>query len=302
MKTDVGQNDSTAGSSPDTVEKLIRQGEYISRKLATQHYENFAIAARFIPGRHKQDLFNIYAYCRLADDFADEESNTVVAEAALERWEKLLENSIGDAVSNPLFTALADTIKRRRLSLQPFKDLLLAFKQDLYIKRYNTFSELNDYTRLSADPVGRIVLELYDYRDAEYFALSDKICTALQLANHWQDVAEDFNKGRIYIPVEDMEKFDVSEEMISEKHVNSEFRNLLKFEVDRAKLLFSEGRKLIEMVKRPLRVQLEMYWGGGMAALNAIEKANYDVLNCETTVTGINKAKIALRGFCRLLF
>jgi len=302
MKSDVGQNYSTAGSSPVKVEELIRQGEYISRKLATQHYENFAIAARLLPGRRNQDLFNIYAYCRIADDFADEESDTADAKSALDRWEYLLETSIGDAVSDPLFTALADTIQRRRLSLKPFKDLLDAFRQDLVVKRYRSFTELNDYTKLSADPVGRMVLELYNHRNTEYFALSDKICTALQLANHWQDVIEDFFRGRIYIPVEDMERFEVTEDMILNKQANSSFRKLMRFEVDRARKLFFEGRKLINLVDRPLRVQLEMYWGGGMAALDAIEKVDYDVLNNNTPVSNISKAKIALRGFSRLFF
>jgi len=302
MKSDVSQNYSTAGSSPDKVEELIRQGEYISRKLATQHYENFAVAARFLPGRRNQDLFNIYAYCRLADDFADEESNPAKANSALDRWEYLLETSIGDAVSDPLFTALADTIRRRRLSLKPFKDLLNAFRQDLCVKRYKSYSELNDYTKLSADPVGRIVLELHNHRNTEYFALSDKICTALQLANHWQDVLEDFYRGRIYIPVEDMERFEVTEDMILKKQANSSFRELMRFEVERARKLFCEGRELINLVDRTLRVQLEMYWGGGVAALNAIQKVEYDVLNNKTPVTNIGKAKIALRGFSRLFY
>lgn len=302
MKTDVDQSDFTAGSSSETVQELIRQGENISRKLATQHYENFAVAARFIHGRYKQDLFNIYAYCRLADDFADEESNQAVAETALKRWEHLLETSIGGVVSDPLFNALADTIQRRRLSLQPFKDLLRAFRQDLHKKRYASFSELNNYTKLSADPVGRIVLELYNHRNTEYFALSDKICTALQLANHWQDVGKDFGRGRIYIPLDDMQMFGVSEQMISEKNANSEFRNLVKFEVNRARDLFHEGRELIKLVERPLRVQLEMYWSGGMAALDAIESVDYDVLNNDTSVTRWNKAKIAVRGMSRVFF
>lgn len=276
-----------------TEKEFIKEGEYLNRKLALSHYENFFIAAWFLPRRLKQDLYNIYAFCRLADDFADEGASKSEAERELKNWESLLEHAVCGAVNNPVFSALGDTIQRRKLSIDNFKNLLIAFHTDLTINRYPTWNDLREYTRFSADPVGRIVLELYGYHNADYFALSDNICTALQLANHWQDVSEDFLRGRIYIPVEDLIRFDLTEDFFSiaspDKYLITKFKQLIKFEVTRAKSLFEEGYELIKKVNNPLKIQLKLYWYGGMKALEKIDNVDFDVIGCSTKLTKFDK-------------
>lgn len=283
----------------DNLRFLIAEGEVISREVALQHYENFAIIGRFFPVKLKQDFYNIYAFCRLADDFADEHPSQTGATESLITWENLLLEAVRGVASDPLFCALGDTMQRRGLSPQPFLDLLTAFKLDLTKKRYQNWSELREYTRYSADPVGRIVLQFFGHGTSEYFAYSDYICTALQLANHWQDLASDFDRGRIYVPLEDLEEFSVTEEMIAKKEPTENFRELMRFEVSRARKLFHQGRPLLKMVHWRLRVQLEIYWSSGMAALKAIEQVNYDVFDNIPHVSGQTKILIAGKALLR---
>ena len=282
--------------------ELIQKGEKLSRKLATSHYENFAIATTFLPERKRQDLFNIYAFCRLADDFADETSDKSKAVKDLDRWETYLEEAYCGVVKQPIFAALADTIQRRNLSIENFRNLLTAFKQDLTKNRYNTWQELRDYTRLSADPVGRIVLELNNERNADNFVLSDKICTGLQLANHWQDIYDDFKRGRIYIPLEDMQRLGINEDDLENRRISDEFIELMKFEIKRTREFFQDGKTLLNLVKSDLKIQLNLYWRGGMAALDAIENINYDVLNKTARVKKHIKTKILFKSFLSLIF
>ena len=179
--------------------------------------------------------------------------------------------------------------------------LLQAFRIDLVKVRWQSWDELRQYTRLSADPVGRIVLELFGYRHPDYFALSDKICTALQLANHWQDVAEDWQRGRLYIPQEDLQRFGVSEDEIARHQASDGFRELMAFEVDRARRLFYEGRALLRMVRGSLALQLQLYWNGGVAALEAVRKVGYDVLNRSARLGPGAKLKVAATAAARWL-
>jgi len=280
---------------------LLSQGEAFNRKLAQSHYENFAVAARILPRQISQDLYNIYAFCRLADDFADNALSKTEACEKLSRWGDLLEATVSDELKDPLFRALADTIHRHNLSLDPFRRLLQAFQLDLVKHRYSTRSELSEYTHLSADPVGTIVLELYGYHDPAYFALSDRICTALQLANHWQDVAEDFDRGRIYIPEEDMLRHNVSERNIADRDANSRFKLLMQDEVNYTRRLFCEGRELLKLVRGWLRLQLGLYFEGGMAALSAIERNDYDVLNRSSKLRSMDKMGVIFKS-CLYLF
>lgn len=275
---------------------VIRQGEALSRALIQNHYENFSVAARVLPRQKRQDLYNIYAFCRLADDFADNILSVDEANNNLIYWEKLLEAAASGDVKDPLFKALGNTIRRQKLSIEPFRRLLSAFKLDLVKNRYTTRSELSEYTHLSANPVGTIVLELYGYRNPDYFALSDRICTALQLANHWQDIAEDFDRGRIYLPLEDMKRHGVNEQHIANKDANANFRALIRDEVDYARGLFTEGKDLILMVHGWLRLQLGLYFEGGMSALSAIERNDYDVLNHSSKLRRIDKMAVFFRS------
>ncbi len=289
MSFDLDQNNEINNDS-------INKGEAFCRELARSHYENFSVAARVLPRQKRQDLYNIYAFCRLADDFADCSKSTEEAGRNLSDWENLLEAAASGDVKNPLFNALGNTIRRQKLSLEPFKRLIKAFKLDLVKSRYATRSELSEYTHLSANPVGTIVLELYGYRNPAFFALSDKICTALQLANHWQDVADDYARGRIYIPFEDMKRHNVSENTIAGKDANQNFRALIREEVDYARSLFADGKDLISLVHGWLRLQLGLYFEGGMSALSAIERNNYDVLNHTSKLRKIDKLKVLFKS------
>jgi len=277
-------------------ENLISQGEAFSRDLAQSHYENFSVAARILPRQKRQDLYNIYTFCRLADDFADNAISIDDAGRKLSDWENSLEAAASGDVNDPFFNALGNTIRRQNLSLEPFKRLLKAFKLDLIKNRYETRSELSKYTHLSANPVGTIVLELYGHNNPDFFALSDKICTALQLANHWQDIAEDYNRGRIYIPLEDMHRYSVNEKTIADKDANQNFRDLIREEVEYTRRFFAEGKELILMVNGWLRLQLGLYFEGGMSALAAIERNNYDVLNNSSKLRKIDKLAVMFRS------
>jgi squalene synthase HpnC len=277
-------------------DNLINQGEAYSRDLVQSHYENFSVAARILPRQKRQDLYNIYTFCRLADDFADNAISIDDAGSKLHNWELSLEAAASGDVNDPFFNALGNTIRRQNLSLEPFKRLLQAFRLDLIKNRYATRRELSDYTHLSANPVGTIVLELYGYKNSDLFALSDKICTALQLANHWQDVAEDYDRGRIYIPLEDMQRHGVDERTIADKDANTNFRALVKDEVDFARTMFAEGKDLIFRVNGWLRLQLGLYFEGGMSALSAIERNNYDVLNNSSKLRKFDKLAVLFRS------
>ncbi|MCF7810940.1 squalene synthase HpnC [bacterium] len=288
-----------AQAHDDVADDVAVHGALRAVEIARGHYENFSIAAFFIPKRLRQDIFNIYAFSRSADDIADLSNDDEDAERILNEWDVLLDQTKTNNVDHPLFRALGDTIRRHNLSMEQFHRLLKAFRLDLKQKRWETWADLRSYTACSADPVGRIILELFGYRNPDFFALSDKICTALQLANHWQDVSEDWNRGRIYIPQEDLKKFDVTEEEIGCRSCSDRFKKLMTFEVDRARGLFLEGLSLLNKVERLLSLQLALYWSGGMAALDAIERIDYDVLNHSAKLTKVDKCEAVLKGTFR---
>jgi len=273
-------------------DKVILRDEALSRSLARSHYENFTVASWILPPRLRQDFFNVYAFCRLADDLADESDDPARSELLLNRWEELLNQAGEGGSKEPPFAALGETIRRRNLSLEPFRNLLTAFRMDLQKRRWKNWEELKEYTRHSADPVGRIVLELFGLKNPDYFAHSDKICTALQLANHWQDVAEDWERGRIYLPEEDLIRFRVTEEQIASRRMSIEFEELMMFEVKRARDLFREGYQLLKEVRGVLRIQLALYWGGGMAVLDRIERIGWDVLNSSAKLTAGDRWRV----------
>jgi len=228
----------------------------------------------------KQDLFNIYAFLRLADDSADECEDELEADRVLQNWLESLETAREGEDEHPVAAALRATIARH------------------VQKRWETWDDLKYYTAHSADPVGRIVLELFGYRDTDFFALSGKICTALQLANHWQDVREDWERGRVYIPQEDLHRFGISETEIANRSTTDSFRELMTFEVERARSLFLEGFSLLRKVDAGLRLQLALYWHGGMRALDAIERIDYDVLNRSARLKPADKMMVGIKSFC----
>src|SRR6202051_3960222 len=201
-------------------------------RLARTHYENFSVATWFLPTRLRQHFFNVYAYCRISDDLGDETGDRAASLLLLDEWEAELNACYESAPRHPVFVALAGTVREFDIPKQTFADLLTAFRQDQTVTRYETFDDLLGYCRYSANPVGRLVLYLGGYRDAERQQLSYFTCTALQLANFWQDVSTDYEKGRIYLPLEDLRKFNVSQREIADNQNTPACRHLMKFEVE----------------------------------------------------------------------
>lgn len=267
--------------------------------LATGHYENFPVGSRFIPKHLRPHVHSIYAFARIADDFADEpEYIDGLRLAFLENWENQLLQSIWRKPQHPVFVALKETIERFDLPVNLFQDLLMAFKLDVTTKRHERVEDLLRYCRYSANPVGRLVLFLFGYRDPELHALSDSICTALQLTNFWQDVAID-EKDRIYLPREDMEKFGYREEDLKARRCNEAFRNLMRHEIELTRELFHRGHPLCDRVGRDLRFELHLIWNGGMAILDRIERVDYNVftrrpiIGLKDRIAVVTKAAIA---------
>jgi len=256
---------------------LAEARDYCAR-LAKAHYENFLVATLFVPKALKQHFYNVYAYCRIADDLGDESGGPENALPLLDWWESELDACYAGRPQHPVFIALAETNAQFCIPRQPYADLLRAFRQDQTVTRYPTYEDLLGYCRYSANPVGRLVLYLCGYSDAERQRLSDATCTALQLANFWQDVARDYAIGRIYLPLEDMARYRVAEDDIAARRFTPAFADLLRFECERAKGLFEEGLKLCALVNRRLRLDIEMFSRGGLEIIRRIEAQGYDVL------------------------
>ena len=270
------------------------------RRLARSHYENFSVASWFLPARLRQHFFNVYAYCRISDDLGDEVGDTAASLQMLEQWETEL-NACYDGDHNrqprhPVFVALAETVRKFEIPKHEFADLLTAFRQDQGIVRYETFNDLLGYCRYSANPVGHLVLYLCGYRDPERQLLSDYTCTALQLANFWQDVSADFAKGRIYLPLEDLRSFGVSEGAIRDGDNTSAFREVLKCEVERAREWFAQGLPLIAKVDRALAIDIELFSRGGREILNAIDRQDYAVLGKRPAISKTRKLALVARA------
>jgi squalene synthase HpnC len=276
----------------------LQEAQDYCKRLATSHYENFLVAGIFCPKPLRQHFYNVYAYCRISDDLGDEIGDTQKSLILLDWWEDELNAMYAGAPRHPVFVALSETVQKFGIPAEPFRDLLTAFRQDQVTPRYPTYSDLMGYCKNSANPVGRLVLYLCGYSDATRLALSDKTCTALQLANFWQDVTRDLEKNRIYIPLEDMARFGVTEEQLFARKFTPEFGRLMQFEVERTYPLFREGLKLGEMVDKRVRLDIEMFSQGGIEVLKLIEKQNYDTLTSRPSVP--KKRQMALL-FGRLL-
>jgi squalene synthase HpnC len=253
-------------------------------KLAKSHYENFLVAGAFCPKPLRQHFYNVYAYCRISDDLSDEIGDPAKSLILLDWWEEELDAMYAGKPRHPVFVALAETVQQFSIPADPFRDLLTAFRQDQRITRYQTYEELVGYCRYSASPVGRLVLYLCGYQDDERLTLSDKTCTALQLANFWQDVTRDLVKDRVYIPLEDMARFGYTEESLFARRFTPEFAALMKFEVERTHALFNEGLKLTTLVEKRVRLDIEMFNRGGMEVLRRIEQQGYDTLTTRPAV------------------
>lgn len=280
---------------PDRAPSDAEAQEYC-RRLARSHYENFSVASWFLPAQLRQHFFNIYAYCRISDDLGDEVGDRSASLQLLDQWETELNACYDGHPRHPVFVALADTVRKFEIPKHEFSDLLSAFRQDQRISCYETFNDLLGYCRYSANPVGHLVLYLCGYRDSERQLLSDYTCTALQLANFWQDVSADFAKGRIYLPLEDLRRFGVSEEVIRDGENTSAFREMLKFEVERAREWFLQGLPLIAKVDRALATDIELFSCGGQEILNAIERQDYAVLGRRPVISKSRKLALVARS------
>jgi squalene synthase HpnC len=266
------------------------------RHLAETHYENFHVASWFLPKALRPHFHSIYAYCRVSDDLGDEVGSTEQALALLELWGHELDACYEGRARHPVFVALEETIDARSIPKEPFADLLTAFRQDQTVKRYASMEEVLGYCRYSANPVGRLVLYACGEVSEENFRLSDATCSALQLANFWQDVRVDWGKDRVYLPQDDMRRFGVSDETIAAGVATAEFRALMKFEVDYARSLFEKGLPLIGKVNRDLALDLDLFSRGGLEILRAIERCDYDVLSARPAISKRTKLGLALRA------
>jgi squalene synthase HpnC len=280
---------------PDQAPSEAEAREYC-RRLARSHYENFSVASWFLPGPLRQHFFNVYAYCRISDDLGDEVGDTAASLQLLDQWETELDACYEGHPRHPVFVALAETVRKFEIPKHEFADLLAAFRQDQSVTRYETFSDLLGYCRYSANPVGHLVLYLCGYHDSERQLLSDYTCTALQLANFWQDVSSDFAKGRVYLPLEDLRRFGVSETEIRDGENTTEFCEMLKFEVERAREWFAQGLPLIAKVDRALAVDIELFSRGGQEILNAIERQHYAVLGRRPAISKTRKLALVVRA------
>ena len=279
----------------------LAEAQAYCRRLARTHYENFSVATWFLPERLHQHFFSVYAYCRISDDLGDEVGNPQDALRLLDEWEQDLRACYDGAPRHPVFVALRETVRACDIPQQPFADLLQAFRQDQSVSRYQTFADLLGYCRYSANPVGRLVLYVCGYRDQERQRLSDATCTALQLANFWQDVTLDHGKGRIYLPLEDLRRFGVSEEDIASRRATPAFLELMRFEVERAREWFAQGLPLAGKVVSTLALDVELFTRGGQEILNAIERQGYDVLRRRPAISKPRKLWLVARAFLRKL-
>jgi squalene synthase HpnC len=280
---------------PEQAPTLKESQDYCAR-LAHSHYENFSVVTWFLPKQLHQHFYNIYAYCRISDDLGDEVGDKQQSLLLLDEWESELKECYSGTPRHPVFVALRETVRQFDIPQHEFSDLLIAFRQDQTITHFPTFEDVLGYCHYSANPVGHLVLYLCGYRDAERQRLADYTCTALQLANFWQDVAVDYDKGRIYLPLDSIAKFGATEDDIANGRATPQFRSLMKFEVDRARDWFQRGLPLAKMVDQHLAIDIELFSRGGLAILEAIERQDYDVLTRRPVISKARKLWLVARA------
>lgn len=274
-----------------------------TRWLATSHYENFQVVSFLLPKRLHQDFYNVYAFCRWADDLGDEIGNTTESLSLLAWWRSELNAMyVSNETRHPVFVALRGTARQYNLPITPFDDLIRAFEQDQTVTRYRTMDEVFHYCRYSANPVGRLVLALCGYQDEERYALSDATCTALQLANHWQDVTVDLEKDRVYLPLDILEAHGFPLDALFARRCDDRFRGAMREAVNVARALFLKGLPLADRVDRRLAIDLELFSRGGMRVLDKIEQQNYDVLTARPVVSKVERIGLLLGALRRRAF
>jgi len=273
-----------------------------TRWLATHHYENFHVVSVLLPKRLHQDFYNVYAFCRWADDLGDEIGNTAESLRLLGWWRTQLHAMCAGEAQHPVFVALAGTAREFSLPVQPFDDLIRAFEQDQTVTRYRNFEELFQYCRYSANPVGRLVLGLCGYHDAERQTLSDATCTALQLANFWQDVTVDLEKDRVYLPLDLLEAHGYPLEALFARQFDQRFRGVMQEAVTVTRQLFLRGLPLADSVDRRLAIDLELFSRGGLRVLEKIEQQGCDVLSSRPAISKLERVGLLLGAIGRRAF
>jgi phytoene synthase len=265
--------------------------------IVRRHYENFPVASRLLPRSLRRHVCSIYAFARKADDYADESEYAGDRLRRLDEWEASLDRCLQGSPEGPIFTALGETVRRFDIPDKWLRDLLEAFRQDCLVERYESWTDLLSYCRLSANPVGRMVLHLFGYTDDRRGCWSDDICTALQLTNFWQDIGIDWRKGRIYLPGEARERHGVSEDDIRDCRMHAGFETLMGEMLAHTRRLFDSGRPLLGSVRGRLALELRCVWLGGMRVLDKIERADYDIFRKRPVLSRIDVLLTAGRAF-----
>lgn len=279
-----------------------KEAEQYTHWLATHHYENFHVVSFLLPKELHQDFYNVYSYCRWADDLGDEIGDTAESLRLLEWWGRELDRMYEGEAQHPVFVALRGTCKKYGIPKQPFADLIRAFIQDQTVTRYQTWDDVLHYCIYSANPVGRLVLYLCGYTDAERQTLSDATCTALQLANFWQDVTVDQQKDRVYLPLDLLAKHNYTVEELFAHQFDERFRCIMREAVEYARALFLKGLPLNKMVNRRLSIDLELFSRGGMRVLEKIEQQGYDVLSRRPKISKLERVSLLLGTLVRAVF
>jgi len=278
------------------------EAEQYTRWLATHHYENFHVVTFLLPKRLHQDFYNVYSFCRWADDLGDEIGDPAESLRLLAWWRRELEAMYAGEIRHPVFVALEGTARQYSLPKQLFSDLISAFEQDQTVTRYQTWTDLFAYCRCSANPVGRLVLRLCGYADEERDHLSDATCTALQLANFWQDVLVDYEKDRVYLPLDLLARHGCTVEDIATRNFTPAFKSMMQDAVGVARKLFYEGLPLVKMVDRRLGFDLDLFSQGGLRVLEKIEHQQYNVLEKRPKVSKIDRMALVAHALLRAAF
>jgi squalene synthase HpnC len=264
------------------------------KRLATTHYENFHVATFFLPAAVRPHFHSIYAFCRTSDDLGDEVADRSTATRLLAEWRDMLHECFvqPELSRHPVFVALQPTIAQCKLPMEPFDDLISAFEQDQVYTHHESLATLEQYSRFSANPVGRLVLLVSGYPREDLMLLSDEVCTGLQLANFYQDVVEDSLRGRRYLPADAMQRFNVTDEQIQARRFDANFRAMMEFLVEDARGRLLRGQRIVGLVERDLAATLSLFVKGGFAILDAIAAQNYDTLHSRPVVSKVAKLRL----------
>src|SRR5689334_13388074 len=290
--------------SPEALQRTYtsEEGQAYTRWLATHHYENFHVVSFLLPKRLHQDFYNVYSYCRWADDLGDEIGDTQESLRHLDWWRSELDAMYAGRATHPVYAALMPTVEKYGIPRQPFSDLIDAFVQDQTVTRYRDWDGVFGYCKNSANPVGRLVLYLCGYSDPARQKLSDATCTALQLANFWQDVTVDLLKDRVYIPLDVMDRHSYPLQDLYAHRFTPAFRDVMHEIVAKARELFLEGLPLSGMVDRRLAIDLDLFSRGGMRVLEKIEQQGYDVLRARPAISKMERVGLLLGSLARVAF